>query len=166
MLAPQALWLIAARRDIGRRETLGPNDSPWLRTMLASLPGGGRWLFGQPWCGGAVANWLTQSGVPIPSAWYRARAWLDWGVTITYPARGAVAVFARAGGGHVGLVESLTPDGRPRIIGGNQRDSVRIDPFETDRLLGYRWPADHLASMPVSRAPVVAAAGTSSTNEA
>ena len=47
-------YLTAARRDIGQRETLGPNDSKWIRGMWAKFSAG--WLLGQPWCGGAVAR--------------------------------------------------------------------------------------------------------------
>jgi hypothetical protein len=32
-------WLRAAERDIGQRETLAPNDSPWIRRMWARVAG-------------------------------------------------------------------------------------------------------------------------------
>lgn len=131
-------WLAAARRDIGRTETLGPNDSPWIRAMLAKL--GATWLVGQPWCGGAVAYWMTICAVPIPKHWYRAKAWLDWGDSIYTPALGCVAVFERRGGGHVGLAVGRDDRGRLLVLGGNQGDMVRISAFGTERLIGYRWP--------------------------
>ena len=85
-------WLAAARADIGQRETLGPNDSPWIRRMLAKL--GATWLLGQPWCGGAVAVWMQAAGCAIPKHWYRARAWATWGQDIERPAHGCVVCLA------------------------------------------------------------------------
>jgi uncharacterized protein (TIGR02594 family) len=160
----EPLWLAAARRDVGLRETLGPNDSPWLRRVLGAL--GAKWLLGQPWCGGAVAHWMAQAGLSRPKAWYRARAWLNWGEHIVLPAVGAVVVFERQGGGHVGLVVGLDQRGRLMVLGGNQGDAVSIAPFDRSRVLGFRWPSEQIALLRNEPLPFVAAAGPSSTNEA
>lgn len=134
----EPVWVTEARRDVGQRETLGPNDSPWIRTMLSKL--GATWLLGQPWCGGAVAHWMLAAGIAIPKHWYRAKAWADWGQPMHYPAHGCVAVFERKGGGHVGLVVGEDASGRLLILGGNQGDAVNVRAFGRDRLLAYRWP--------------------------
>lgn len=131
-------WLIEARRDIGQRETLGPNDSPWIRRMLERL--GARWLLGQPWCGGAVAVWMQAIAIEIPTHWYRARAWATWGQPLERAVHGCVAVFARTGGGHVGLVVGQDSAGRLLVLGGNQGDAVNIRAFDRARLLALRWP--------------------------
>ena len=131
-------WLTAARVDIGQRETLGPNDSPFIRRMLEKL--GAKWLLGQPWCGGAVASWMQAAGCEIPKHWYRARAWADWGQHLDRPVLGCVVVFARTGGGHVGLVTGENVAGRLLVLGGNQGDAVNIRAFPRDRVLAYRWP--------------------------
>lgn len=157
-------WLRQAREDIGVRETLGPNDSPWIRRVLLSL--GASWLLGQPWCGGAVAHWMKASGVPRPTHWYRARAWLDWGVPLADPAVGCVVVFERQGGGHVGLVVGMDATGRLLVLGGNQGNAVSIAPFDRSRVVGYRWPADRLALLQRDPLPVLQAAGPTSSNEA
>lgn len=136
MISPP--WLIAARADLGNAETLGPNDSPFLRRMWASLSAS--WLLGQPWCGGAVAHWMQQAGVAYPKDYYRAKAWLGWGTTLTGPAVGCVVVFERQGGGHVGLVTGRSTAGNLLVLGGNQGDQVRESPFSAARVLGYRWP--------------------------
>jgi uncharacterized protein (TIGR02594 family) len=137
---PQAepVWLAEARKDIGQRETLGPNDSPWIRSMLDKL--GARWLLGQPWCGGAVAKWAQDAGLSIPKNWYRARAWASWGQHMTYPAHGCIVVFARKGGGHVGIVTGETTNGDLLVLGGNQGDAVNIRAFPRARVIAYRWP--------------------------
>ena len=132
------VWLAIARADIGQRETLGPNDSPWIRNMLKTL--GATWLLGQPWCGGAVAEWMRAADCAIPRHWYRARAWADWGQALTRPAHGCVAVFSRTGGGHVGLVVGEDHAGRLLVLGGNQGDAVNVRAFGRDRVLSYRWP--------------------------
>jgi len=157
-------WLTYARKDIGQRETLGPNDSPWLRTILK----GYGWLIGQPWCGGAVRHWFLQVGIQPPQHWYRAKAWLDWGVDCAAPVVGAVVIFDRKGGGHVGLVVGIDARGRIMVIGGNQGDKVSVAPFDTARVLGYRLPPDSWAMTQISRnpLPLMASSAASSSNEA
>jgi uncharacterized protein (TIGR02594 family) len=132
-------YLIAARRDIGQRETLGPNDSKWIRGMWAKLSAG--WLLGQPWCGGAVAKWLSEAGYPIPKHYYRALAWADYGDRLPAPRQGAIAVLTRKGGGHVGIVTGVTANGsHARLLGGNQNDAVGEDWFPVGRIIAYRLP--------------------------
>jgi uncharacterized protein (TIGR02594 family) len=155
-------WLHVARTRIGERETLGPNDSPYIRRILARLHGS--WLRGQPWCGAFVAEVCAESGLAYPRAWYRARAWLDWGVRLAGPALGCVVVFQRPGGGHVGLVVGIDAQHRLMVLGGNQGDAVNIRPFDQSRVLGYRWPAE--ASRDRGELPLLASTGPASRNEA
>lgn len=157
-------WLQAARKDVGQRETLGPNDSPWLRAILGKL--GAAWLLGQPWCGGAVAYWMEAAGIKPAKNWFRAKAWLDWGVPLNLPALGCVVVFERKGGGHVGLVVGETPDGRLMVLGGNQGNAVNVAPFDRSRVIGYRWPVESVNKLGGQALPMFAHAGASSSNEA
>ena len=131
-------WVDAAKKDIGQSETLGPNDSPWIRSMLANM--GASWLVGQPWCGGAMAKWMKSCGLEPPKAWYRAKAWADWGAPLYGPAQGCVVVFSRTGGGHVGIVVGETDTGKLLVLGGNQGDQVKISAFDRSRVTAYRWP--------------------------
>lgn len=161
----EPLWVTTARLDIGQRETTGPNDSPWLRRMLAKL--GASWLVGQPWCGSVLAAWMQAAGCEPAKNYFRARAWLDWGVTLNTPHIGCVVVFERTGGGHVGLVVGETPDGRLMVLGGNQGNTVSVAPFDRDRVLGYRWPSEAMNVFnPARRLPILQATGPSSRNEA
>jgi uncharacterized protein (TIGR02594 family) len=151
-MTPEPDYLIAARRDIGQRETLGPNDSKWIRGMWAKFKAG--WLLGQPWCGGAVAKWLSDSGYPIPKHFYRALAWADYGVRLSGPRQGAIAVLTRKGGGHVGIVTGVSPNGsHVRLLGGNQNDAINESWFPSERITAYRAPAGvllaHTAIAPV-----------------
>lgn len=56
------------------------------------------------------------------------------------PAHGCVVVFARQGGGHVGLLVGEDTAGNLLILGGNQGNAVNIRAFPRDRVLAYRWP--------------------------
>ena len=159
-------WLVHARTYLGTAEIPGKATAPtiarWLRDLRA-------WYSDDetPWCGTFVGAVLKESGVPIAKHWYRARAWLDWGVTIADAVPGCVVVYERAGGGHVGFAVALDQKGRILTLGGNQGNRVSIAPFERYRVLGYRWPADRFAELTAAgKLPLVTDTGTSSGNEA
>lgn len=164
----EPVWLTKARADLGQRETLGPNDSPWLRKVWASLSGS--WLLGQPWCGGAVAHWMQQAAIAYPKDYYRALAWSTWGTRLDRPVVGAVVVYDRGKGqGHVGLAVGRTDTGAILTLGGNQSDSISIAPFAPARLLAARWPTEALADWGWhldSFLPLLASNGPLSRNEA
>jgi uncharacterized protein (TIGR02594 family) len=158
-------WLVVARSDIGIREIPGAPTEPRIAGWLKKL--GALWSDdATPWCGTACAAWMAAAGMPIPKHWYRARAWLDWGETLAAPALGCVVIYARTGGGHVGLVVGANKFGHLMTLGGNQGDAVSIRPFEMSRVLGYRWPAG-AADRPGGRSlPQFLSNGSVSTNEA
>jgi uncharacterized protein (TIGR02594 family) len=162
--APEPVWLQLARADIGLREVPGAPTAPRIAGWLAKLRAW--WRDDEtPWCGVAVAGWMLQAGIDdMPKHWYRARGWLDWGLPLEQPAVGAVVVFAREGGGHVGLVVGRDHLGRLLVLGGNQGNAVSIAPFETTRVLGYRWPADRRVL--AGELPVTYVSGPSSRGEA
>jgi uncharacterized protein (TIGR02594 family) len=158
-------WVIEARSFLGKREVPGAPTAPFIADWLQRL--NAWWRDDEtPWCGTAVAAWMLASKIEPAKAWYRAKDWLNWGSTIASPVVGAVVVFARDGGGHVGLIVGKDRIGRLMVIGGNQGNAVSIAPFEPGRALGYRWPTQHLASLPASQLPILMAGGASSTNEA
>jgi uncharacterized protein (TIGR02594 family) len=133
-------YLIAARRDIGVREIKGPKHSGRIVQMLTRLRAW--WSDDEtPWCGVAVAAWLSEAGYPIPKHYYRALAWADYGVSIPGPAHGAIAVLTRKGGGHVGIVTGVTSNGsHVRLLGGNQNDAINEAWFPSSRITAYRLP--------------------------
>jgi uncharacterized protein (TIGR02594 family) len=134
-------WLAVARGKIGIREIKGAKHEPrivqWFKRVGAS------WINDDetPWCGAFVGACLQDAGQAIVAGGLavRAREWMKWGKE-TPPRLGAIAVFGREGGGHVGFAvgESATAI---YVLGGNQSDAVNIMPIAKSRLLGFRWPA-------------------------
>ncbi len=107
----------------------------------------------QHWCGAFVAHCLAGSAQPVPPVSGSARAanWKVWGTSVPlgmadYP-RGAVVVLSPAPGsetsGHVAFFSSfLEGAGNPQIelLGGNQRDTVRLSKFARTKVVAVRMP--------------------------
>lgn len=159
-------WMEVARTYIGVAEIPGKATAPVIARWLRELRSW--WSDDEtPWCGTFVGAVLRESGLPVAKHWYRARDWLSWGVPLEKPAPGCVVVYARAGGGHVGFVVAEDQRGRLLTLGGNQGNRVSIAPFDRQRVLGYRWPADRFAELAeAGELPVVKATGASSEGEA
>jgi uncharacterized protein (TIGR02594 family) len=154
-------WLTIARGYFGLREIAGKDTAPvisrWLRELRAW------WSDDEtPWCGVFVAAVMKEAGYPRPAAWYRAKAWLDYGVALQRPTRGCIVVYDRKGGGHVGFVTAVDENGRIFTLGGNQSNMVSEVPFDRSRAVGFRWPPG--APLPRGDAPVVAASNVKSSN--
>ena len=146
---PDPLWLKIARREMGVAETPGPDHTLRVLQYLAVCSRTDPALRSRdetPWCS-AFACWvMEQAGYDSPkTAW--ARSWHDqaWGEEepIGDPRRGAIAVFRRGHGGHVGFfIEDLGD--RVAVLGGNQANKVKISNYpklgDHYELLGYRWP--------------------------
>lgn len=70
-----------------------------------------------------------------------AKSWTTWGQPIR-PERlapGAVLVFERAGGGHVGFYVG-EDTAAYHVLGGNQSDAVTIARITKSRCVARRWP--------------------------
>ena len=165
-------WLSIGLQYEGMREVPGPGVNAALRDMWAGLPGG-PWFwkhYGEddsklPWCGAFAALCMKKAGVTLPKRYSSALGWLEWGSPLHTPTEGAVAVFKRAGGGHVGFVVGQDQYGRLLVLGGNQNDSVSVAPFDSGRIVGYRWPPG-VPRPAVFTLPTMAHSGAVSRNEA
>lgn len=158
----------AARAYLGQREVPGPASNPWIKNLWLSLKSGAWWwrTYGDDsrlaWCGAFMARVCADCGLDYPVQYQRASSWQGWGVPVSGPRMGAVAVISRPGGGHVGLVTGMTADARyVRILAGNQGDAVGEDFFPKSRVIAWRAPVG--ATLP---AVVLAQLGQISTSEA
>jgi uncharacterized protein (TIGR02594 family) len=164
-------WLDEARRLIGTREVPGAANNPvimsWGNRLGARVLGIAYGADSVPWCGLFAAWCVHHAGITPPPIAIRAKAWATWGDAIgttgTRPPLGAIAVFGRDGGGHVGFVDSVNRDGSLNILGGNQGDAVNVRRFPRARLIALRWPKG-VAMGPV--APWAGSAAADTTGEA
>ena len=135
-------WITEAKTALGRNEA---RDRSWLMDWLRR---DGRSLGDpakNPWCGDFVETCIRMAlpDEPLLGALginpYWARNWLLFG-NETKLVPGAVLIFERGSGGHVGFAIGLD-DTHFFVLGGNQSDAVTIARIAKSRLLGARWPA-------------------------
>lgn len=133
-------WLSEARRYMGLKEIKGPRHNPKILAMVKALGG---WFTDDetPWCGTFAAFCLQQTGHDVPKHWYRAKAYSSWGKA-SPPRVGAIAVFGRRGGGHVGFVVGESAK-HYYIVGGNQGNMVSRAPIAKSRHIAFRWPSEY-----------------------
>jgi uncharacterized protein (TIGR02594 family) len=137
-------WITGAKTALGRNEA---RDRGWLMDWLKR---DGRSLGDpskNPWCGDFVETSIRM-GLPdepllaaLGTNPYWARNWLLFGQE-TKPVTGAVLIFERCSGGHVGFAVGQD-DKHFCVLGGNQSDAVTIARIAKSRLLGARWPATY-----------------------
>jgi len=141
----QPAWYEEARRLIGTREIVGARHNPtimgWIRALGARVLGIHPKDDETPWCGTFVAHCMTVAGIEPPKIAIRAMSWADWGANLRpeFLTQGAVLVFQRNGGGHVGFYVA-EDDQCYHVLGGNQSNSVNITRIEKSRCVARRWP--------------------------
>lgn len=164
MNAPR--WLVRARRYVGQREIHGQRHNPLILRMWEAIKAPFR-NDETPWCAGFV-GWNLEEEDIISSRSASARSYERWGQKLYKPAIGAIVVFWRGSrngwSGHVGFITGIDRDGNLQVLGGNQKDMVRVDTFSRERVLSYRWPPGE--PLPEEITKRVAVTGTLSTNEA
>lgn len=150
-----APWMNELARYLGMHET---RDN---KSLLSWLKSDGKTLGDPaklPWCGDAVETALKltlgaegfekNSTTALTLNPYWALNWLTFGRTLSSVSQayyGAIAVFQRTGGGHVGFVAGRDPmKNRLLIRGGNQSDTISDSWMDIDgaavKLKGLRWP--------------------------
>lgn len=154
-------WLVEARARMGEKEIPGPKHNRWIAEGWKRLGAG--WFTDDetPWCGLFVAHCIEAAGLPFPKMFPRAMAWASWGKPCP-PAVGAVVVFKRPGGGHVGFLVGENA-ANYYVLGGNQSNAVNIMPLAKNRAVAIRWPAS--LALPTAGLPRMSG-GVVSTNEA
>ena len=155
-------WLKIARSYEGLKEIPGPRHNQTIIRWLGKLKAW--WSDDEtPWCGVFVAHCMQESNLPYPKFYMRAKAWADYGSLLRRDrlAPGAILVFDRAGGGHVGFYVGEDA-GHYFVLGGNQGNAVNVMKLGKSRLVASRWPKGE----PVIGKPVYLKGGVVSTNEA
>lgn len=155
-----------ARQWLGLKEAPGAASNPtimgWAKRLGVKVLG---MVYGNdatPWCGLFVAAMIAEAGFSPPPIAVRAKSWAAWGEA-SEPCEGAVLVFERPGGGHVGFYAGERADAY-RVLGGNQGDAVSLAWIAKARCVAVRWPA---AVRPKGDRIVLAdAGGVLSANEA
>lgn len=117
----------------------------------ASVPGGNdliaearKYLGGNPtgrsseWCGAFLDMVLRRTG--HRGGGNLARGYAHYGTRIAGPEVGAIAVFSRVGGGHVGIVTGVDSNGNPIVISGNHNRRVAISAYPASRVIAYVRP--------------------------
>lgn len=165
MTAPR--WLAIARRYAGTREVPGKQNNPVIVGWAKKLGGFIASFYKEdsiPWCA-LFVNAVLQEAMLKGTASLAARSFEKWGVKLSRGAPGAILVFARQGGGHVGFYvgENATAY---RVFGGNQSDNVNEIWVAKSRLVpnGIRWPDGE--PLPTSGPVMLNSKGKLSTNEA
>lgn len=158
------IWTAYGRKQIGTREIKGPKHEPKIMAMVNRTK---RFLGitvkddETPWCGTFMADCAIAAGFEPPPIAVRASSWGTWGQPTT-PRLGAILVFSREGGGHVGQYVGEDKD-RYYVLGGNQSNMVSIAPILKSRLTACRWPL----GVPVTTRPqLMTLAMATSQNEA
>lgn len=163
-------WLAYARTLIGTKEIPGPGNNAVIIGWAVKLGGWVKSFFisdATAWCGLLVAH-VVQTTLPAlkrPANPLSAAAWGSWGVALSQPALGAILVFKRPGGSHVGFYEGEDATCY-HVLGGNQSDAVSVARIEKNRLVpqGIRWPAGE--PLPTGGRVMLTASGSVSKNEA
>lgn len=133
-------WMRIAKSFTGLQEVRGPKHSNIIIGWLEKL--GAWWRNDEtPWCGVFVAYCMKEAKLPFPKMYMRAKAWADYGSLLRRDRLtvGAILVFDRAGGGHVGFAVAQDAT-HYHVLGGNQSNSVNIMRIGKSRLIASRWP--------------------------
>lgn len=134
-------WLTIARNYIGVTEIPGAKSNSTILGWAKWLKGWFKSFFTDddiPWCAVFVNACLGEAGV-TGTGTLAARDFEKWGRTGPL-ALGAILVFKRPTGGHVGFYMGEREDGALRVLGGNQSNTVSEIWIERARLTGIRWP--------------------------
>jgi uncharacterized protein (TIGR02594 family) len=104
------------------------------RKYLGGNPTGRRSL----WCGAFMDMVLKRTG--HPGGGNLARGYARYGTRVSGPQVGAIAVMARKGGGHVGIVTGVDSNGNPIVISGNHNNRVAEAVYPRSRIIAYVVP--------------------------
>ena len=132
-------WLKIALAELGTTEIPGPQDNPRIveyhsATTLKATDDE------TPWCA-AFVNWCLEKAGYKGTGSAAAVTFKEWAAKAHNLSPGAVVVFKRPGGHHVGFLYACEGDDL-FILGGNQGNRVSIARFPASAALAFRWPTE------------------------
>jgi uncharacterized protein (TIGR02594 family) len=162
----EPLLLRVAKLCLGLTEIPGPSSNPVILRWAQDIGAPAFTNDDTAWCAVAMNRWAQTCDYPLSGTSYellRAKSFAAWGIPI-HPTLGAVLVFSRPEGFHVGLYLGER-EGAYYVLGGNQSNSVNCAWIAKNRLYASRWPSQ--VSLPTHHPVHLAATGQPlSTNEA
>lgn len=135
-------WMKVARSLLGIKEIPGRKSTQEIIDWAEELGGEAAKIYDNddiPWCSLYVAHVMQKVGQEVTNSPLWALSWRNWGDKLSEPSYGAIMVFKRTGGGHVGFYVSEDSD-YYHILGGNQGNMVCIKAISKDNCVGMRWP--------------------------
>jgi uncharacterized protein (TIGR02594 family) len=140
-----------ARGFAGTEASVEPNVAPAAMATPGSSGSSNivaearRYLGGNPtgmgrlWCARFMNFVLEHAGYRGTGS-DAARSFASYGQRVPGPQVGAIAVMARRGGGHVGVVSGIDASGNPIVVSGNNGNRVREAPISRGRIYAYVVP--------------------------
>jgi uncharacterized protein (TIGR02594 family) len=128
-----------AARDGRGRDAMAAVSTNELIAEARKYLGGNPTGWSRDWCGRFLDMILKKTG--HKGGGNLARGYIHYGTRLAGPQVGAIAVFSRKGGGHVGIVTGIDANGNPIVISGNYNDRVAIATYPAGRVLAYVRPA-------------------------
>ncbi len=132
----------ASARRAHRTASTGSTGSSGNSSLVAEAR---RYLGGNPtgwahdWCGRFMNLVLERTGHRGTGSNF-ALSFARYGRRLPGPQVGAVAVMARQGGGHVGVVSGVLPNGNVKVISGNHGHRVAESVYSRGRILAFILP--------------------------
>jgi uncharacterized protein (TIGR02594 family) len=93
---------------------------------------------GSLWCGAFMDLVLKRTG--HAGGGNLASGYARYGTRVSGPQVGAIAVMGRRGGGHVGVVSGIDPNGNPIVVSGNHNHTVAESVYPASRISAYVMP--------------------------
>jgi uncharacterized protein (TIGR02594 family) len=141
-------WLKEAEKLVGTAEIDGKANNPAIMKMYKDCGHNGIDYETTAWCAAMVGACLKRAGKPPSSPVelnLMARSYLKYGVPLSKPRPGAIAVWPRGKppSGHVGFVVSVDEKaGTIKTIEGNVSNKVKYANRNISEAIGYRWPPE------------------------
>lgn len=127
-------WMKIAYSLNGTKEFAGKSNNPVIIQWAKKIGGWIASFYKEdsiPWCGLYVGHCMNEAGFPVKQDALSALSWANFGRSCE-PSVGAIMVFKRSGGGHVGFYVGEDKDAY-HILGGNQSDMVNVARVAKDR---------------------------------